>query len=85
MAYRIELAATAKKQFDKLPDATRRRLAEALDRLSENPRHAGTLKLAGGGNLYRTRAGDYRIVYRIENDRLWVLVLKIGHRSDIYR
>ena len=85
MVYKIEFAATAKKQFGKLPDATRRRLVEALDRLSENPRHSGTLKLAGGENLYRTRTGDYRIVYRIEDHRLLVLVVKIGHRSDIYR
>lgn len=85
MAYKIEFAATAKKQFDKLPDANRRRLGEALERLSENPRHAGTLKLAGADGLHRTRAGDYRIIYRIEDHRLLVLVVKIGHRRDVYR
>jgi mRNA interferase RelE/StbE len=85
MAYKIEFTAAAKRQFDKLPDTARRRLAETVDRLSENPRPAGIKKLSGEEGLYRVRAGDYRIVYRIEDSRLLVLVVKIGHRREVYR
>jgi mRNA interferase RelE/StbE len=85
MAYSVEFTATAEKQLDKFPDATRRRLIEAISRLGENPRHTGTKKLSGEEGFYRTRSGDYRIVYRIEDNRLLVLVVKIGHRREVYR
>jgi mRNA interferase RelE/StbE len=85
MAYKIEFTAAAKRQFDKLPDASRRRLAEVVDRLSENPRPSGMAKLSGEDGLYRVRSGDYRIVYRIQDNRLLVLVVKIGHRREVYR
>lgn len=85
MAYNVELTKDAEKQLDKLPDATRRRIISALERLEENPRHPGTKKLSGEEGLYRTRAGDYRVVYRIEDGRLLVLVVKVGHRREIYR
>lgn len=50
-----------------------------------NPRPPGARKLAGEDSFYRVREGDYRIVYAIEDDRLIILVLRIGHRSDVYR
>lgn len=85
MAYSIEFTGAAKRQFDKLPGNAKRRLAETIDRLSNDPRPDGVMKLSGEGNLYRVRSGDYRVVYRIEDGRLLVLVVKIGHRREIYR
>ena len=85
MAYRIEFTGAAKRQFDKLPASVQRRLAEAVDHLSEDPRPDGVKKLSGKEGLYRVRSGDYRIVYRIEDNRLLVLVVKIGHRREVYR
>lgn len=85
MAYRIAFTPAARKQFEKLPAVARRRVAEAVDRLGENPRPAGVVKLAGDGSIYRVRSGDYRIVYHIEDDKLFVLVIKIGHRREVYR
>ncbi len=61
--------------------------AEALQLLSQNP-YSELLKikkLKGAEDLYRIRISDYRIVYEIRNERLVVLVIKIGHRSRIYR
>jgi len=49
------------------------------------PRHAQSKKLKGEDNLYRNRVGDYRILYRIHDDELNVLVLDVGHRKEIYR
>ena len=85
MAYSIELMPAAKKHLDRLPADARRRVAVEIDRLRDNPRPMGSIKLSGEEGLYRTRSGDYRSVYRIEDDRLLVLVVKVGHRREIYR
>ncbi len=56
-----------------------------MDGLAVNPRPKGVKKLSGLDDLYRIRVGDYRIVYQIHDDRLIVLVVRIGHRKDVYR
>jgi len=53
--------------------------------LAENPRPHGVRKLAGVEGVYRVRVGNYRMIYRVEDDELLVLVLKIGHRRDVYK
>jgi mRNA interferase RelE/StbE len=53
--------------------------------LMENPRPSGCEKLAGAQGLYRVHAGDYRIVYAVEDRAVLVLVLCIGHRREVYR
>ena len=85
--YKIEIKKSAKKEFDRLPAMVRRRVIEALQFLSQNP-YSELLqvkKLKGVDSVYRIRIGDYRILYEIENDRLIVIVIKIGHRSEVYR
>ena len=52
--------------------------------LADNPRPPGSIKLKGEDS-YRIRVGDYRIIYTIQDDRLIVLVIEVGHRRDIYR
>lgn len=52
--------------------------------LSDNPRPSGSIKLKGE-EAYRIRVGDYRIVYIIQDERLIVLVIDVGHRGDLYR
>jgi len=89
MAFRIELSADVVKQLKKLDKDTRERLIRFLkDRVQslEDPRAIGEA-LRGGtlGELWRYRVGDYRIICRIEDDRVLVLVLRIGHRSDVYK
>lgn len=83
--YEVVLSPKAEKQLDELPTPLRRRIAEAVEGLESNPQPHGVKKLTGAENLWRIRVGDYRIVYTIENDRLIVLVVKIGHRREIYR
>ena len=53
--------------------------------LAEEPRPPGVVKMHGGGGYYRLRVGDYRVVYAIEDDVLLVLVVRIGHRREVYR
>ena len=85
MAYRIEFAPRADRQFRALERSLQVRLGRRIDSLAENPRPQGIKKLAGEEELYRLRAGDYRIIYQIQEKRLLVLVVGVGHRADVYR
>jgi mRNA interferase RelE/StbE len=85
MNYIVELLPAALKQLEKLPAAAQRRILAALAALETNPRPHGVVKLAGDENLWRIRVGDYRVVYEIHDEQLLVLVVRIGHRKDVYR
>lgn len=85
MNYLIEFSKRAEKQFLALPQSIQERLVPHINALAENPRPSKVKKLVGEENQYRIRVGDYRIVYQIQDQLLLVLILKIGHRSDIYR
>jgi mRNA interferase RelE/StbE len=61
------------------------RLRNAIDSLESQPRPHGCVKLSGSDDIYRLRVGDYRIIYRVEDACLVVLVIEIGHRREIYR
>jgi mRNA interferase RelE/StbE len=83
--YRIEFASSAARQFRQLPSDVQRRLAPDIDALSLEPRPAGSRKLVTDEELWRVRVGPYRIVYAVEDGLLLVLVVKLGHRRDVYR
>jgi mRNA interferase RelE/StbE len=61
-----------------------KRILQRIRSLADDPRPAGCEKLPGQ-ERYRVRQGTYRIIYEIEDARLIVLVVKIGHRRDVYR
>lgn len=85
MTYRIEFSRYAQKQFRKLPPQIQQRLEPQIDALTEKPRPSGAKKLEGEDNQYRIRVGDYRIVYKIHDAVLLVILLRIGHRREVYR
>ncbi|HUT76204.1 MAG TPA: type II toxin-antitoxin system RelE/ParE family toxin [Polyangia bacterium] len=85
MGWSVELAPAAERSLRKLPLETARRVARSLARLEADPRPPGAVKLAGEDDLYRIRVGDFRVVYQVRDKVLVVLVLKIGHRRDVYR
>ena len=85
MSYRLEFTPGADRQFRKLPKDIQARLAPHIDALAQNPRPSGIKKLEGEENVYRLRVGDYRIVYEVREKVLLVLVVKVGHRREIYR
>ena len=62
----------------------RQRIVQRIRQLADDPRPAGSQKLSGR-DRYRIRQGPYRIVYAIEDDKLVVYVVKVGHRKDVYR
>jgi mRNA interferase RelE/StbE len=81
----LEISRTAEKQLRKLPAEDRRRVARAMLALGEEPHPPGSRKLTGYGDVFRVRAGVYRIIYSVSGRRLVIIMLKIGHRKDIYR
>ncbi len=85
MSYQIQLSGRAERQLRKLVPATQSLIGIAIDTLATAPRPAGAKKLKGEENVYRIRVRDYRIVYEIHDDELIVLVIKIGHRREVYQ
>jgi mRNA interferase RelE/StbE len=85
MAYSIELRPAALRDLRAIPKEMLLRVGRKVDSLSDNPRPPGVEKLSGSENSYRVCVGDYRILYQIEDEVLRVLVVRVGHRRDIYR
>ena len=83
-SYRIEVKRSAAKELEALPVKDRRRIVSKIGALLNNPRPTGCEKLSGR-EKYRLRQGAYRILYAIDDDRQLVTVVKVGHRSDVYR
>jgi mRNA interferase RelE/StbE len=81
--YEIILHNIAKKQLSKLPIHTQDRIIKTLERIRIRP-HSYVKSLSGSPN-FRLRAGDYRIILKITNNRLIILVLELGHRKNIYK
>ena len=85
MAHQIELTRKAVRQLGSLPSDVQSRLKPRIDALASNPRPRGVKKLSAAEGIYRIREGDYRIIYQVQDNILLVLVLRIGHRKDVYR
>ena len=84
-SYSVELTRTAEKQLRRIAQRHRIRLVEAIHGLVDRPRPHGARKLQGYDDVYRIRVGQYRVVYEVLEDRVIVIVLKVGHRRDIYK
>jgi mRNA interferase RelE/StbE len=83
--YRVFIKPSAVREIESIPQKKQRqRIVDKIEALSDDPRPAGCEKLSGR-EQYRVRHGVYRIVYAIEDDRLVVYVVKVGHRSSVYR
>ena len=82
--YRIEVRPAAVKALRELDPSMRHRIQGAIALLAQDPRPPGARRLRGRPG-FRVRVGDYRIIYTITDDVLLVVVLALGHRSDIYR
>lgn len=84
-SYSVELTRTAEKQLRRIAKRDRNRLVEAIRGLADAPRPNGARKLQGYDEVYRIRVGRYRVIYEVFDDRVVVIVLKVGHRKDIYK
>ena len=84
MGYSTKIKSSAAKALGKIEASERARLIEAIDRLAHEPSAGAALKGEFGG-LRRLRVGRYRIIYEAIHQELVILVVRIGHRRDIYR
>jgi mRNA interferase RelE/StbE len=82
--YKVNFAKSVKKDFKKIPKLEVTKILDAIDELAKNPRSSKSKKLKGE-KLYRLRVGNYRVIYDIQDNVMLVFVIKLGHRSDIYR
>ena len=81
--YKITFKKSVAKDLRNIPNQDVQRILKRIDLLAEDPRADGCIKLSGY-ERYRVRQGLYRILYEIEDDRLIVHVVKLGHRSSVY-
>ncbi len=84
MSYSLKIKGSALKEIGELPKDDRARVVAAIDGLANNP-HQGTLLKGRHTGLRRIRVGRYRVLYEVQRTALVVLVLRVGHRRDVYR
>lgn len=83
-SYELKFKKSVARDLRPFPKQDVKRIMQRIRSLADDPRPAGCEKLSGQ-ERYRVRQGAYRIVYEIENARLTVLVVKVGHRREVYR
>jgi mRNA interferase RelE/StbE len=84
MIYKIEYDIHLDKALLKIPKKDAKSIREKIESLARDPRQFGAIKLSGK-ELYRIRQGDYRIIYKITDSTLIILVLDVTARKDAYR
>jgi mRNA interferase RelE/StbE len=82
--YRIEVLKSVQKSLSKLPKDIQARIVQKIDDLAINPYPADTKKLKNGNGRFRVRVGDYRIIYKIQDNELLILIVKVAHRREVY-
>ena len=83
--YKILISSSAEKSLKKIPKKDLSRIVLTISHLSNDPFPVGSRKLTGEDNVYRIRQGQYRVIYEVYKDKILVIVLKIGHRKDVYK
>lgn len=83
MTYAVSILPVAVREIRKLPPEARRRVQAAIELLADDPRPPAAKKLTARPE-WRVRTGDYRVLYRIDDGVLTIVVVHAGHRRDIY-
>ncbi len=86
MSYEIIFKREARKGVVRLPENLYERVTRTIDDLAADPRPRGAVKMRGTGEReeWRVRVGDYRIVYRVDDEARQVVILAVGHRGSVY-
>jgi mRNA interferase RelE/StbE len=88
LAWTVDYTQTARNQLKKLDNPVARRIVDFLDdrvAKQENPRALGKALTGPLGTLWRYRVGDYRVICDIQHQAVTILVIRIGHRREVYR
>jgi mRNA interferase RelE/StbE len=83
--YKIQYKKSVEKDLRKLPSAQLKSIVTKIRALAIDPHPSGSIKLRGSSDLFRVRHTDYRIIYQVHGDNLVILIVKVGHRREIYR
>lgn len=84
MPFTIVFKPSVLKKSKRFPKKDLKRIKEKLDSLCEDP-YVNAIKVREIKDVWRVRVGDYRILYRIENNRMVILVVRIDHRKQVYK
>ncbi len=85
MAYSIEFRPSVWKNVKSVPKKNLVKIKSKIEKIGNNLPDPSTTKMSGNNDFHKIRCGNYRIIYEIHEDRLVILVVKIGHRKDVYR
>ena len=85
MQYSIEFRPAVLKSLKRFPKRDLIRIKKKIDELGSNVPVPNTTKKKGDNSFHKVRSGDYRIIYEIHDDRLVILIVKVGHRKDVYK
>ena len=83
-SYRLTFKKSVTKDFRSIPKKDVPRILKRIEALADDPRPVGSEKLSGQ-ERFRVRQGMYRIIYEIQNEELVIIVVKVGHRREVYR
>jgi mRNA interferase RelE/StbE len=83
--YKIEVSATAERHLKRIRREDKVRILRAISLLANEPRPSGCKKMSGYDYIYRIRIGNYRVIYEIDGKQIIIIILKIGHRREVYR
>ncbi|WP_237200825.1 type II toxin-antitoxin system RelE family toxin [Rothia nasimurium] len=83
--YSVTFKPSAAKELRKINKNDQTCIAKKIHELASNPYPPGTKKIVGGDGELRLRVGNYRVIYAVEEGRLIILVLTIGHRREVYK
>jgi mRNA interferase RelE/StbE len=85
MTYSIEFRPAVLKSLKRFPKKDLVRIKKKIEGLGQYLPEPNTTKMKGDNSFHKVRAGDYRIIYEIHADRVVILIVKIGHRKDVYK
>ncbi len=85
MRFVLEFTTSAIREFRALDKQLQRRIEEKITALCEDPYPPGSKKLKAQPDHFRIRVGDYRVVYRVDGKRVVIVIVRIGHRREVYR
>ena len=83
-SYKLLIKPSAVKEIHSLPAGDQKRVVARIRGLADDPRPSGTERLSGD-EKYRVRQGDYRVLYSVDDAAKTVVIVKVGHRRDVYR
>ena len=85
MKYTVEIRPNVLKNVKRFPKRDLVKIKKKIDEFSADLPEPATTKIKGNNPFHKVRSGDYRIIYEIHDDKLVILIVKIGHRKDVYK